>query len=220
MKRLSKLAVRAMLAAGVGGLFTVITMGPATSAPGPTPASVLVVNTASQPVPTTPQGTTTVQGAVTASQEGIWNVGVTGTVDVNVTNTAPVPVTVQGGATDAPMVMNASATSFSSLGEATLVLYTVPSDKRLLVDQIGFNTHVATGSVVASICWDGFVNCLPIPLQNQGTVAGANYFVGSQQVTYFADPGTQLLGACAKTTQQSGDYCSATFVGRLVDITP
>jgi hypothetical protein len=215
-----KTAAFVVLAAFAGGILTLTTPDPAASAPGPTPAQVLVVNGAAQPVPVAPQGTTTVAGSVVASQGGTWNVGLTGTADVRVTNTAPVPVTVQGGEAAAPLVMNSAATSFTGLGEATLVLYTVPAGKRLLVEQIAFNTYAATGSVIAAVCRDGFTNCLAVPLQNQGVVAGGTRFVGSERVTYFADAGEQLLAACTKGAQSGGDYCSATFVGRLVDVNP
>ncbi len=103
---------------------------PATSAPGLSPAHVLVVNAAAQPVPVAPQGKTIVGGLVAATQSGTWNVGVAGTADVRVTNASPLPVTLQGGEAAAQLVMNAAAASFTS-GESTVVLYSVPAGKLL-----------------------------------------------------------------------------------------
>jgi len=103
---------------------------PATSAPGLSPAHVLVINGAAQPMPVAPQGTTIVGGSVAATQSGTWNVGVAGTADVRVTNASPLPVTLQGGEAAAQLVMNAAAASFTS-GESTVVLYRVPAGKRL-----------------------------------------------------------------------------------------
>lgn len=165
------------------------------------------------------QGTTPVSGTVAATQNGSWSVGVTGTADVRVTNASPLPVTLTGGEAAAQLVMNAAAGPFTS-GESTVVLYTVPAGKRLIVDQVGINSHVAAGTVLASICREGYVDCLPIVVQNQGFFGGNVQFSGTEQVTYFAEAGELLFGFCAKSTASSGDYCSATFVGRLVDANP
>lgn len=209
MSRWISTAIPVALAALVGCLLTLTTASSASSAPGPSPAPVLVLNGTDRPVP--------VVGPVAASQAGSWNVAVSGTADVRVTNTAPIPVAIQGGEAAATPVMNAGAAAFNSLGESTNVLYTVPAGKRLLVDEIGFNTYVSSGSVIASVCREGYVYCLPVPVQDQGVVAGGTRFVGTQRVTYFVEAGEQLLAVCVKSTQVSGDYCSATFVGRLVD---
>ena len=189
---------------------------PATSAPGLSPAHVLVINGAAQPVPVAPQGTTIVGGSVAATQSGTWNVGVAGTADVRVTNASPLPVTLQGGEAAAQLVMNAAAASFTS-GESTVVLYRVPAGKRLIVDQVGISSHVVAGTVRAAICREGFIYCLPIVVQNQGVFGGNVQFAGTERVTYFAEAGEQMFGVCANSTGSSGDYCSATFVGRLVD---
>jgi hypothetical protein len=67
MNRCFATVVPVLIAACAGGLLPLVTMKPAIGAPGPTPQSVLVINSAAQPVPTAPQGTTTVQGSVSAS---------------------------------------------------------------------------------------------------------------------------------------------------------
>jgi hypothetical protein len=55
---------------------------------------LLVTNIASQAVPVSLSGTT-VPGAVSATQSGTWNVGITGTPSVNVGNSASSPVLVR-----------------------------------------------------------------------------------------------------------------------------
>src|SRR5439155_26086314 len=62
-------------------------MAPST-APTTQTQNVKVVNTSSEPVPV--QGTATVNGTVQAAQSGGWNVGINGTPNVNVANTAAV----------------------------------------------------------------------------------------------------------------------------------
>ena len=199
-----KPAAFALLAVFTAAVLTMTTAGPAVSAPGPAP--VLVTNSASQPVPVAAQGTTSVAGSVAASQTGTWT--------VNVAATTPLPVAVQPDAGE--LVMNSVASSFSA-GESAVVLYTVPAGKRLLVEQVAINSYTSSGTIIGGVCRDGFVNCLAIALQNQGAFGSVTRFIGSERVSYFVEPGEQLLGTCTKSVSTGADYCSAMFVGRLVN---
>ncbi len=84
---------------GMVSLMTVVTVviphtsygsgGTATSSPSTTQTqNVKVVNTPAEPVPI--QGTATVNGTVQAAQSGAWSVGINGTPNVNIANTAAV----------------------------------------------------------------------------------------------------------------------------------
>jgi hypothetical protein len=92
----------------------------------------------------------------------------------------------------------------------------VPAGKRLLVEQVAISSYTSSGTIIGSVCREGFVNCLAIALQNQGAFGSVTRFVGSERVSYFVEPGEQFLGSCAKSVSTGGDYCSAMFVGRLV----
>jgi hypothetical protein len=73
------------LAAGVGILLLTLALANAdwVLVQAANISQVFVTNTASNPVPTAAQGTTTVGGTVNAAQAGTWNVGLTGTPGVN-----------------------------------------------------------------------------------------------------------------------------------------
>jgi hypothetical protein len=85
---------RMLVAAVIAGFAVIGYLMSSQQAVAQGPPSGLAVNIVN-PLPLPVTGSTTVSGTVAATQSGTWNVGVTGTPNVNVANpaTAPVPVT-------------------------------------------------------------------------------------------------------------------------------
>jgi len=145
MKPVSNVVVLAVLAVlAVIGLHMNSRDAIAATAPGTAP--VTVQNTSANPVPVT--GTASVSGSVAATQSGSWSVGITGTPTVNIANGATSPVLVSP--MDGP-----GHTPVQGLFSNTNNQYTVPSDKRLVIEYVSgecFGDAASTGTIV-----DGFI---------------------------------------------------------------
>jgi hypothetical protein len=82
---------RMLVAAIIAGLAVIGYLMNSQQAVAQGPPGGLAVNIVN-PVPVPVTGSTTVSGAVAATQSGTWNVGITGTPNVNVKNPATAPV--------------------------------------------------------------------------------------------------------------------------------
>lgn len=105
--------------------------------PPPVPSeitgSVTVINAADQPIPTAPQGVTPISGEVTATQAGTWQVQI-----ANPT-TSPVPVQVMNASTGTSTpeeIVSTGQCIFGTGAEVSVDVYTVPTGKRLIVDDM------------------------------------------------------------------------------------
>jgi hypothetical protein len=128
---------------------------------GPPPQDVLVVNTPSQPVPTAAQGTTAVTGnvgitgtpnvnvtnspTVQAQQSGPWTVGISGTPTVNIGNSPTVQV---ASSASNPVfvrdVNNAVQPFHITLETAGVNTFLVPAGKRLVIEDVSGYAQVPT----------------------------------------------------------------------------
>jgi hypothetical protein len=88
MKRFKNHLITAAVLSVLAVVGTIMNSHQAEAQGPPGGMSVNIVNPS--PVPVT--GSTTVSGTVAATQSGSWNVGITGTPKVNVTNSATAPV--------------------------------------------------------------------------------------------------------------------------------
>ena len=173
----------------------------ALSAPAPAraqllgPQKVVVTNTASNPVPTVAQGTTTVAGTVQAQQAGAWSVGLDpsqNTVRVGNTEADPVPVAnVNDARQPFQRFFSLNATDFpNALGS-----FQVPSGKRLVIEYASFRGEKPQGQILELVIQTTVNSVLaphfltPSPVGAMGT---SEFFTASQQMRVYADPGTSV----------------------------
>jgi hypothetical protein len=170
-------------AAGVTVLATAVALNTTSSLHATPPSStqdVRVVNAAAQPVPTTAVGTTSVSGAVGASQSGAWSVGITGTPSVAL---AREPVTFEQ-----PSLL---------CGDPSCS-YVVPPGKRLVVEEVYPFVVVLKGAVLQvflTIVKPSTTLSLSIFTPRQGTGSlgfingDSDVYVGGGPVRAYADAG-------------------------------
>ena len=165
------------------------------------PADVHVVNAATDPVPVSMTGTHSVNVANTP------NVNVTNTPNVNVSslpavqigNAAanPIPVTVLTmPATQAPEVFHLSTTVTVQANESQgsfAIVYTVPTDKRLVIDFVSFMSLPQQG--------ESFLISVAAGLPGQGALSGGWFGAEykstgretcSEMADIVADPGMEV----------------------------
>jgi hypothetical protein len=161
-----------------------------TAAGGGQTSTVRVVNTPSEPVPTSATGTTTVAGTVAATQSGPWS------VDVSNTAASPVPFRDVDNPARQPFqaqVMGGFADGASTTGDITLT--TVPAGKRLVIEYVSiFGAMITDQKMIdASVkLHSGFSDEYDFhSYQNAAhtSVAGLDYFVSSGPVRFYSGPG-------------------------------
>jgi hypothetical protein len=152
----------------------------------------------------------------------------TQTVQVTNTPAEAVPVQEQGTVTvssaDNPALQPVEVTHGgpTSTGGPGL-LYTVPSGKELVIDQVSASSQQPNDAPVPAALM--FVNSGPdtlfrtnVPLAPTWSSASETFFVGSQQTQFYAPPGSNLV--CNIFNFAVGPtilaYCS--FAGHLVDL--
>jgi hypothetical protein len=200
MKQFSKIM---LLAFGFVILAIVLSSIPSKPTAAANPAPVTVVNTATNPVPVSPQGTTPVSGTVSATQNGMWNVGITNT------SSSPISVrdvdnpahnAVQGFCQITALTAGSNSCTVnlytqSSSGSIT----TVPAGHELVIETVSSETGLATGikpvtlglstelggNTFGSISVPTFTGHLTSP-------AALDQYASSQQLRLYADPGTSL----------------------------
>jgi hypothetical protein len=200
-----------MLAAG---LFTALASVPAVAQKSPAPQNVLVVNGSGQPVPTAPQGTTTVAGTVnvgntpSVSVINTPSVNVTNTPSVNVANTPTVNLAAGTGITvsnpldaqnnPAPLSVleavqfydSSCAATFNGGSDSTCSFQAVPSGKRLVIEEFDSFGLVATGINPLVIGVNTFADTHVFPATSiMATGNGFNSFTGHQQTRLYLKAG-------------------------------
>jgi hypothetical protein len=169
---------------------------------------VTVVNTPSQPVPTAAQGTTAVTGnvgitgtpnvnianspTVQAQQSGPWTVGISGTPNVQVVSSLSNPVFVRD-VNDAAQPFRAEL--FARF-PASSVTFTVPTGKRLVVEDLSAEISVSTGTR-AELLGDIFVSSgletrFFIPTTLGISTSRGDDLLTNQVVKFSADPGATV----------------------------
>ena len=211
-------------------LITVVAFAVATVTPQPAhgagSAPVIVVNTSGQPVPVALQGTTTVGGTVAARQSGDWNVGLTGTPNVNVSNVPTVmignpassPVLVaDGGKTPARYSLDLDNTSTSNYPE---VVPEVPVGKTFIVTYLtvfGFTPNpgpaLTQGQCLLQLLI-GNVGSFPalIPM----TPNAGQFIAGSQQAFLPINAGESLGAGCSGSPFNANSLFKITIGGYFV----
>ena len=188
---------------------------------GPT-KPVEIVNTASNPVPTLAQGVTQVAGSVSVANTP--GVNVLNTPDVNVTNALtldpastvqisnppgnPVPVSVQGQ----PVRRYVQATGSlpeNNAGNSTVVLYTVPAGKRLVIEYFSGFTRGDEAMFLLTTTVGGVQARHYIPRPAEGVIENARF------VRIYADAGTDVV--LSAVTPASTLQNEATITGYIED---
>jgi hypothetical protein len=206
---------------------------------------VKVVNTATQPVPTQAQGTTNIAGTVQAQQSGAWNVGISGTPDVNLASGASVGInpsgnTVQVGNTASAPVLVRDVDSparqpfqdFNSIdlvapfGNTERVLFTVPTDKRLVIEFISL-LALMPADQKSTVTLRTFINDGHpstsfgksfLVLTAQGTFNATDIYTASQPVRIYADPGTEVFFLVSRTSGTGSAQYQVCISGYFVDV--
>ncbi len=170
------------------------------------------------PLPVPVSGSTTVSGSVAATQSGTWNVGINGTPTVTVTTNQPVE----------------TGKGFS-LGQFTgqpVVLYVVPTGKRLVVEYFSSEVGVASGTTVdryaLSVANDpnnpgaeAFTHFIPPAFSSPcgACVPGTTLVVASQPIRLYVEAGQGLVaGASFSGAIGSNAFGFYSFSGYLVDV--
>jgi hypothetical protein len=185
-------------------------------------APVTVVNT---PLPVT--GTTTVSGTVNATQSGAWNVGITGTPMVSVTNANKSLLLVRDVDNPAlqPFVFDLCA-PITPAGPCPSNSFTIPSTtatgqpvQRFVVEYVSGGCGLGIGSFFDHIAVVTSVNGTGGTYQVIPTLAGQespiNVYSFAQQLRGYADAGTDAR-LDVSTTGAGFPQCTATVSGYLV----
>lgn len=191
--------------------------------------SVIVGNTASNPVPVTAQGTTMVAGSVAASQSGTWNVGVSGPVTVGNQSGNPVPVQVVGQAARTPF--NYSAGMFLPDKNYSWAddFYTIPAGKHLIIQHLSVGGYLPGGQNMVlmqlKLARANSTQYLSLPFTHQGESVEnqygsggyTEYFAYDADVTLRLDSGEKFgLRLRRNSNQEVGDSL-ATVLGYMED---
>jgi hypothetical protein len=125
------------------------------------PPGGLAVNIVN-PLPVPVTGSTTVSGTVAATQSGAWNVGITGTPNVNVTNPATAPVLALDISKSASRHVQLDCEIFSGAGSvctdvAALTPYVVPPGQNLVVTSVDIVGAAGGGVFTVAIQASQFV---------------------------------------------------------------
>ena len=185
------------------GALALLTPQASYSNPAGADKGVTVVNTSSNPVPVAAQGTTNIAGNVSvtntptvqAQQGGTWTVG------VNSWESNPVFVRHAGESARQPV----QVAGFVNIDNGTfgtanpLILYTVPDGKRLVIEWASVGANVPAGQRITSFTFSTTAGNTGqghrLVVYDQGTTFNCSaHFTASQQVRFYADPGTQVKG--------------------------
>jgi hypothetical protein len=171
--------------------------GAAPGGPGPPAQTVVVDNTATNPVPVQQQGTATVTFANSAIK--------TSAAD----NPAFQPVVVNKGTDD-------------SLGVIFEDLYTVPAGKELVITNISAQVGVPQATDFSDLHFNsevgGQVGVVYLPATKIGSDSSHDISNGTSMTQIYGDPGTHV-GCAAQRNSAQGDFLlNCSFEGYLVDL--
>lgn len=220
MKRMRNFVLACVVLAFVAALAALSPVGPAL-AQATRVALVEVVNTADKPVPIAAQGSTRVDGVVGAQQSGPWRVGVAGTPTVHIASSDENPVIVRNAGDCAPFHIALSFEIPAELANGS-TSFPVPADKRLVIEQVTIKgTAPPDGYLQTSI--HNTVNGVKITpdliMVSQGIFGDTKILLASQNVRWYADPGTQVEVLAGKSFP-AGANIHATISGYFVECPP
>ena len=140
-------------------------------------------------------------------------------VPVEVSNAAPIPVTVNQAAEEVVQVSMFAITP-NLTQEAVCNIYTVPAGKRLVVDYVSgyfFGPLVDVDSIYRArlIRGDGFR--IELNGQKKNATAALETFTVSQPVTFYVEAGQSVQMFFHFADQFVGDVGECTLLGRLVN---
>ena len=179
------------------------------SAAEPKPQPVQVVNTVSQPVPTTVQGTPTMN-------LGIGNtVGISGPVNVGNDATSPLPV--RDVDNPARFAFHSNRSNTMSAGEDELLLDffpVVPAGKRLVIEYVSVRASLPVGQRIVSASVVG--NFFPVTFQGSNGISDTS--VGGQLVRAYADAGGTPTVFLIRSSSIGTGVAIASISGYLIDV--
>lgn len=214
MSRISNVVVGAI---GLTGLATAGVQDGHSAPNAANPSSVIVVNSASQPVPTAATGTTNISGTVglasgatvglapgtTVALADNTSVGISGTPSVSVTslpavqvgNTGSSPVPANIVETRTPFCYGGSLAFWTGMyGSVGSGGYTPPDGYRLIIKQVSANIQLQGADhirFVELMGQNGAPNCF-MPATDQGFDGTNEWFNACQQVDIEVDPGQRV----------------------------
>lgn len=199
-----------LMAAGAAGLVGTIWLTQSGSALAQATKVILaeVVNAPDNPVPVTAQGTTRVAGAV----------NIAGTPVVEIASSDHDPVIVRHAGDCAPF----HTTLFLQIPDGQSdgsISFFVPADRRLVIEQVTIKaTAPASGYVQTSIrnTVDGLTISPDLIMVSQGMFGDTKILLASQNVRWYADPGTEVEVTAGKSFTELA-YVYATISGYLVE---
>jgi hypothetical protein len=186
--------------------------GAAPGANGPPPQTVIVGNTATQPVPVQQQGT----ASVNVSNASL---PVSGTVKID-----PGGNGVETTAADNPAFQPVTRACFDDhTGGVNCDLYTVPAGKELVVTTASINITLAKASstglseaLIGHVA-GGNAGAFYVPVSNVGTGDLTSTLQGGGMTQFYADPGTTVT--CSAGSLGSGEMAEECSVdGYLVNV--
>jgi hypothetical protein len=183
--------------------------------------AVKIVN----PVPVPVTGSTTVSGAVAATQSGAWNVGILGSPNVTVANPSGNPVQVRDvNEASQPVAAPGGSPFPGGTNFVVLPLYTVPAGKRLVIEYFSGECFLPAGqTAVASVRYPSgillqhWLTASPPATGPAGPFSTITSFGGPLRA--YVDPGSlveAIVVTNANVTDQS--RCNATISGHLVNV--
>jgi len=171
--------------------------------------NVTVTNTASNPVPVSVQGSTSISGTVNAAQNGTWNVGITG-------NTPGTPLFVVISAT------NPFQTKMSTDPQHGELQFQVPANKRLVIEYVSYICQYSAaalpsiGAVGLATTVNGVhaTHWIPHDSSEGQNVGVTHRCVTGRQTRIYADPSTSV------SLQTFGDIGQPeiSISGSLIDV--
>jgi hypothetical protein len=166
------------------------------------------------PVPIT--GSTTVSGTVAATQSGLWNVGINGTPNVNVTNPATAPVLFLNVNDPGRIAFQNNLQCTTGQPACLVQLGPVPANHRLVVEHISGGLDFSSptyAKCTATVIFSGYTtgwNPAPALL-----FSGSYLMNFDQPVRFYVDQNVSALLGC--TTSQTLQAGSMSVTGYLLD---
>jgi hypothetical protein len=190
---------------------------------GTTSPSVVVANSSSQPVPTSPVGTTQISGSVTVSNTPTVNVAAMPTVSlgtgtVMTLHDARRAVTIWASGADG----DSFSTNFGTGAGSPPTPYVVPAGQRVVVESVAASCFVPTGEplnvALSQVPQFGTQFAFHLPLVAKPyTANGVDYYSVMTDFRIYLNPGDQLLLFASRVG--TGIFeCHAVVNGYTVDL--
>lgn len=181
-------------------------------------SNVNVVNTASNPVPTVAQGTTSIAGNVSVTNTPTVNLASGATVGINNDASRPVPIQDVDRPTAQPFKQTSQLTFDPGFALAMGGQFSVPAGKRLVIECVTVIAEVPLGQNVLYARIVNAGNALILTLTHPGNYAAGEVFVGTHRVFAVLEPGTQVQPSAFRDSGTAGGTMSMLISGYLVDV--